>query len=187
MRCRPEAADRGWLKHPFFLPREFRCWLADQGSLTHRLRLRCHDFGVRPVRVGFLAPNRDERDLLGLRAGQIAYTREVVLNCNGQAVVFAHSVVADISLRGPWAAVANLGSRPLGEALFSNPRVARGDLQFRRVSGRHPLARQARKAGLSLPDQVLWARRSLFTLEGHPLLVTELFLPAILSIDCKRP
>ncbi len=182
MRFKLEAAPQGWLTHPFFLPREFRGWLADEGSLTHRLRQRCRDFSVRPVRVGFARPNRDENSLLQLRADELAYIREVVLNCNGQAVVFAHSVVAAGSLRGPWAAVTRLGSRPLGEALFGNPLVARGSLQYRRIEARHALARQAARAGIAVSGKSLWARRSLFSLRGHALLVTEVFLPAVRSL-----
>lgn len=180
-----EAAGQGWRKHLFFVPREFRGWLADQGSLTHRLRQLCGHFSVHPVRIGLIKPNRDESRPLQLRAGQLAYVREVVLFCDGQPVVFAHSVVPINSLRGPWAAVTSLGSRPLGEALFSNPRVARGCLQYWRIPARHALAREARHAGISVPERALWARRSLFTLQRHPLLVTEVFLPALLSIRRK--
>lgn len=186
MRFRLEAAAQGWLTTPFFLPREFRRWLTDQGSLTRRLRGHCRDFSVRPVRVGFARPNRDENDLLQLRTDELAYVREVVLNCDGRAVVFAHSVVAAGSLRGPWAAVTRLGSRPLGEALFSNPLVARGSLQYRRIGARHALARQAARAGLAAARAPLWARRSLFILRGHPLMVTEVFLPAILGGEGAR-
>lgn len=186
MRFKLEAAEQGWLAHPFSLPRELRGWLVDQGSLTHRLRQRCRDFSVRPVRVGLMRFNRDESAPLKLRADKLAYVREVVLNCDGKAVVFAHSVVAAASLRGPWAAVTRLGSRPLGGALFSNPRIVRGRLQFRRVDARHALVRQAKRAGVDVADSSMWARRSLFTLQGKQLMVTEVFLPAIRSIKCTR-
>jgi chorismate--pyruvate lyase len=44
------------------------------------------------------------------------------------------------------------------------------------VDRRHPLwKRAARLVGDELPT--LWARRSLFTRRGRPLLVTEVFLP----------
>lgn len=138
---------------------------------------------MQPHRVGLIRPNRDEGRPLRLRAGQLAYVREVILLCDAQPVVFAHSVVPINSLRGPWAAVTRLGSRPLGEALFSNPKVARGCLQYRRIPARHALARQARQAGIPLSGRALWARRSLFTLSGHALMVTEVFLPAVLTLE----
>lgn len=186
MRSGQEAKKQGWLSHPFFLPREFRIWLADQGSLTRRLKQHCRQFSVRPVRVGLLRPNGDEGPALRLQPGRVAYVREVLLHCDNQPVVFAHSTVVQESLRGPWAAVTRLGNRPLGEALFSNPRVMRSELQYRRISPGHPLARQAGKAGIATKGQTFWARRSLFTLQGHSLMVTEVFLPAVLNIRCHK-
>ena len=186
MRSGQQADKQGWLSHPCFLPREFRNWLADQGSLTRRLKQRCRQFSVQPVRVGLFRPNRDESPVMGLRAGHVAYVREVLLHCDNRAVVFAHSTIAAESLRGPWAALTRLGSKPLGEALFSNPRILRGDLQYRRISSGHPLAKQAVKAGIPVKSQNLWARRSLFTLHGRSLMVTEVFLPAVLDLRCDK-
>ncbi|NDP49432.1 MAG: chorismate lyase, partial [Sulfuriferula multivorans] len=71
-----------------------------------------------------------------------------------------------------------LGSRPLGEALFNNPRIQRKALVFRKLTPRHPLFRRIDRYQTQA-TRVLWARRSLFCLNGRPLLVTEVFLPAI--------
>ncbi len=182
MRFTLDAARSGWLNHPFLLPRTLRGWLTDQGSLTRRLKQRCKTFAVRPVRVGLLRACKDEHAPLAIVGNRLAYVREVVLNCDGRAVVFAHSVVALASLRGPWAAVTRLGARPLGEALFKNPRVTRGRLQYKRICARHPLAWQAQRAGVHDGRQPLWARRSAFTLQGHAIMVTEIFLPSIRRI-----
>lgn len=180
VRYKLAASDSGWLRHPFVLPNAFRTWLVDEASLTARLKSACPSFSVRLVRSGYLRPNHDETAPLRLRKRGRAYVREVVLRCGERDVVFAHSVVPSDSLRGVWAQVTRLGTRPLGEALFRNPRVARGEIQFRRISHRHPLMQQVRHAGLPLTARTLWARRSVFALNGHPLMVTEVFLPAIL-------
>lgn len=186
MRFKLAAAESGWLRHPFKLPRKYRGWLADHGSLTARLKSVCAGFSVRVVRSGRMRPHHDETLPLRLQRREQAYVREVVLRCghekNRGEVVFAHSVVPAASLRGAWAPVTRLGTRPLGEALFRNPRVVRGELQYRRVSARHPLMRQVRLAGLAGDVNSLWARRSVFSLRGHPLMVTEVFLPGILDV-----
>ncbi len=182
MRFKLAAVESGWLRHPFKLPRNYRNWLADQGSLTARLKSVCAGFSVRVVRSGRLRPNRDEIIPLRLQKHAQAYVREVVLRCGKNNLVFAHSVVPPASLRGAWAQVTRLGTRPLGEALFGNPRVQRGELQYRRISLRHPLMRQVLRAGLTPQSKSLWARRSVFSLRGHPLMVTEVFLPEILEM-----
>jgi len=174
-------SQRGWLSHPFQVPREVRHWLSDKGSLTRRLRARCTTFGVLPVATGLSRPHLDERALLGLRPGAKAYVREVQLICAGVPVVFAHSVLPIRSLRGGWNGVTRLGSRPLGDALFNNPRISRKPLDYRCLRPAHPLFRRVRHH-LPVTATRLWARRSLFCLRGHPLLVTEVFLPAIQTL-----
>jgi len=78
------------------------------------------------------------------------------------------------SLRG-------LGNRPLAEALFTDPLVSRRPLEFVRVDFRHPLWKRARQV-FGKPFPALWARRSLFMKRGRPLMVTEVFLPALLEL-----
>ena len=171
-------ARHGWLARPFRAPRALRGWLSDRGSLTRRLKARHADFGVSPVARGFVPPFLDEAQLLGLHPKMHAYVREVLLMGGGHIRVFAHSVLPRASLRGGWRGIARLGTKPLGEALFTDPRIRRLGLTMRRLDARHPLYRAARRhAGLTAPH--VWARRSVFCLNGHPLLVNEVFLPAI--------
>ena len=74
-----------------------------------------------------------------------------------------------------------LGTRPLGAALFADPRVARQSLRFRQIRRGHELYDAACRR-LDVDAAVLWARRSVFVFRGSRLLVTEVFLPAILGL-----
>lgn len=170
--------QHGWLAHPFRAPRALRDWLSDPGSLTHRLRMRHVDFTVRPVARGFVPPFPDEARLLNLRPQMVAYVRDVLLIGDGRIRVFAHSVLPRSSLRGGWLGISRLGAKSLGEVLFADPRIHRLGLTMRRLDARHPLYHATRRhTGFAGP--YLWARRSVFCLNGHPLLVNEVFLPAI--------
>jgi chorismate--pyruvate lyase len=155
-------------------------WLHDHGSLTQRIQHRCQRFAVRPVRSGLARIAYDESALLNIASHLLAYSREVFLYADGQPVVFAHSTCAARHLRGSWSALSGLGSKPLGAMLFTHPLVERKSLHFKALHGHHPLYRSAAASG-SAPG-TLWARRSLFTLHGAPLLVTEVFLPGILKL-----
>ncbi len=157
-------------------------WLRDHGSLTRRIQLRCTQFDVRNVYDGLMTAAHDETALLRLPMQRKIYTREVFLYANGRPVVFAHSVVAPQHLRGAWQALQHLGKRPLGALLFAHPLVERAPLHFRALKPQQSLYRHAIVVLDSHP-QKLWARRSLFTLHGAPLLVTEVFLPEILLLD----
>jgi chorismate--pyruvate lyase len=74
-----------------------------------------------------------------------------------------------------------LGNRSLGSLLFTHPLVIRRPLHFKALRAHNPLYRSATQ-NLEGASDPLWARRSLFTLQGAPLLVTEVFLPEILKL-----
>lgn len=160
-----------------------RAWLNGRGSLTARLQARCPGFRVRLLRQGRARPYPDECALIGLRPGARAITREVLLYCGSQPMVYAHTVLAPRGLRGPWRMVAGLGRRPLGAALFSDPRLRRRPLRFRRLSAQDGLYKDA--VGVDNQERAFtsaatpWARRSLFVRRRAALLVTEVFLPGM--------
>ena len=169
-----------WLRRPAGADSRWRGWLVNRGLLTARIEEQCDTFSVRLLFQDAARATLDERSVAGRRAGRVL-VREVSLNCGSTPVVFAHSVVRLRHLRGPWRALSGLGSRPLGAALFNNPRVRRHPMRFRKLGARHPLHQRAcRVAGKRLP--ALWARRTPYVLRGALILVTEVFLPALLLL-----
>jgi len=162
---------------------DWRDWLDDHGSLTRRLQSICPHLRVRRLQQHIARPLRDECRPLGLARSQRALIRDVLLICGDTPLVYAHSVIPLTGLDGPWVALSRLGNRPLGAALFANPKVRRFPLEYRQLDARHPLYHLAVShlavANLAEAPRRLWMRRSQFALAGHPLLVTEVFLPAI--------
>lgn len=172
--------DFRWKAHPAQsgAPASLHGWLTDPGSLTARILARCQDFRVRVLGERRAPPFLDERGQIGLPPGRAAWVREVLLYADGVPVVFAHSLLAPADLTGAWHMARAIGSRPLGAALFADPGIRREPLHVARLDARHPLHRHAAAAlGTTLP--ALWGRRSRFTRQGRPLLVTEVFLPEI--------
>jgi chorismate--pyruvate lyase len=159
----------------------YRPWLRDRGSLTARIARRCPGVHVRVVFQGMRRPDRDERFLFADRGRRRVLVREVFLYCHDTPVVFAHTVVDARHVRGPWRSVTTLGNRPLGAALFSDPRVERHHLRQRKIGWHHELHRRLSRF-VPAHTGSLWARRSLFRRDDSPILVTEVFLPAILRL-----
>lgn len=135
------------------------------------------NFSVQMVREAWCKPHADEQSLLRLSMAMRAWVREVWLIGDGQPRVFAHSVITRADLRGPWYGLRKMGRLPLGAALFANPEVTRGALHFRQLNASHPLHKTVSARFPVFKQQRLWARRSLFCLGHHRLLVTEVFLP----------
>ncbi|MFZ2540227.1 MAG: chorismate lyase [Gallionella sp.] len=175
------ASDKFWNGAALGCEAELTPWLRDRGSLTHRIQQRCTQFAVDKVSAGLARIAPDESALLGIAPQQLAYAREVFLYADNQPVVFAHSALADEHLRTAWLAVRTLGNKPLGAMLFAHPLVERKSLHYKALRNTDPLYQRA-AAVLNDPPNRLWARRSLFYLHDAPLLVTEVFLPEILSL-----
>ncbi|MBL8447233.1 MAG: chorismate lyase [Zoogloeaceae bacterium] len=172
-----------WLCHPprITIPRGLYPWLTDPGSLTARIRARCGRFAVQVLGQGLARPHCDEAAVLGLAPGVMAWQREVVLLADDVPVVYARSLMSRDHLRGPWNRFTGLGNRPLGAALFADPRILRQPLRVARLDHRDPRYRRAAAVSPGAGSG-LWARRSRFELDGRALLVCEVFLPAILDL-----
>lgn len=174
-----------WLARPLrpVLPPGLRPWLSDRGSLTERIVARSQTFQLKVLSHGRGPIMRDERALFGVRRGERARVREVLLVADGRPVVYARSVLPRTSLRGGWQVFERIGGRSLGQALFADPRIRRMPLATRALDRRDTRYHRAvNSARLVPPPARLWARRSLFRLRGRDLLVTEVFLPAILDL-----
>ncbi|MEQ1518738.1 MAG: chorismate lyase [Usitatibacteraceae bacterium] len=169
-----------WRAAPPPHPHPLHAWLTSRGSLTSRIKAHVSNFNL--VRLKQLAqlPNRDEQRGLGLRHGELAIVREVLLRDADRVLVFAHSVAARRDVRGVWRGLSRLGTRPLAEMLFHDPTVVRLPMEYRKIDARHPLYRRAQQVA---PFDVcaVWARRSVFLKHGRPLLVTEVFLTTLLA------
>lgn len=172
------ADDPFWLRSPLGAMGCLREWLLDHGSLTARLKAARADIAVRVLRQARMRASSEEAILLGLPRGRSLMARDVLLVSGSIPLVFAHTVLRADDIHGAWRAIASMGTRPLGAALFADPRIRRRPLRYRRLRDGHPLYCAAVAAlGQALPP--LWARRSVFELGGAPLLVTEAFLPAL--------
>lgn len=173
--------DKFWHGATLGCESDLALWLRDHGSLTHRIQQRCTRFKVDKVRTGLARIALDESALLGIAPQQFAYAREVFLYADDQPVVFAHSALAHEHLRSAWSDVRTLGNKPLGALLFAHPQVERKPLHYKALRNTHMLYQRAATVLINPPPR-LWARRSLFYLHGAPLLVTEVFLPKILTL-----
>lgn len=168
-------------------PRELRHWLIDRVSLTAKLVARSGHFRVHRLSQGLAPCTADEFDLVGLaRRGQVQQ-REVLLECDGVPVVFAHTVVPLSATTHDWPFFGRLGERSLGTTLFGDPRVMRGRMQYARLHEQHSLAQRVRSmVGPACGAAPLFARRCLYRRRKGLLLVTELFLPAVTALVTPR-
>lgn len=154
-----------------------REWLLNEGSLTRLLKqLSNADFHVQLVQQGWQQLRSDECRALGTPVNTEGWVREVFLCGHQQPWVYARSVAGKDSLQAHGFDLTSLGTRSLGELLFSDRAFARGEFEMCRLpASAWPSALLT--SGNST-NQSLWARRSCFARDSLKILVAEAFLPA---------
>ena len=147
------------------LPPRVRAWLLDEGSLTERLVAVGGDsFRVRVIAQSWARPLPGERRALAMQTHAVALVREVELECHDAPWVFARSILPARSLEGALRHLRRFGARSLGAQLFSQRGMQREEFEIACAN--------------LYPDELTWARRSVFHVQQQPLLVQEVFLPA---------
>lgn len=173
-----------WMRHVNAInpPTLVRAWLTEPGSLTAQLMAHSRHFRVRRIRQASGMILSDEQHVLQLSRRVLVSQRNVVLECDGVPVVFAHTSVPLSATASDWPLFGSLGERSLGSTLFGDPLVRRGALQFARLSHRHPLIRRLEQTLGRQTEQTFFARRCVYRRRQGVLLVSEIFLPAIVAL-----
>ncbi|WP_416885927.1 chorismate--pyruvate lyase family protein [Marinospirillum sp.] len=141
----------------------WRSWLQESGSLTRRLQGQAQvsfqvevlDQGVRPI-------HQVERQWLQVTHNHI-WVRQVLLKVDDQPWVFARSLLPLDTRGNLLRRLTGVGQQALGQLLFSQPDIQRGELRF--------------CAPDQLPFSSLWGRASCFYSGPLRLLVAEHYLP----------
>ncbi len=154
-------------------------WLTAKGSLTAQLRQRCPELEVVILSEKLEHPLASEAQSLGLQPGEPAWIRCVLLRGGAENWIYARTVIPHFLESNPWFHLQQLGNKPLGEVLFQDSTIQRTPFTF----ARQPLTNWPY---LALPSShgnkaIGYARRSVFTQQQAPLLLTEVFLPSLLK------
>jgi len=185
LRAGPVSAEPAWVPLEACAaraPAGLLPWLAEPGLLTARVRAA----GGAATRFRMLrlepAPLPESLKLrldVGEGGGLV---REIEFACGGERWIFAQSVFPDSTLaRYPW--LRELGESPLGEALRRVADTVREPLEYAELPADHELARAAQPQG----GGSLWARRAVYRLAGAPIIVQEVFLPALVRSAPEVP
>ncbi|WP_305909142.1 chorismate lyase [Methylomarinum sp. Ch1-1] len=170
--------NRPGLRHS--LPEDVSSWVYEAGSLTRRLRgFYRNSFAVKILfhqwKPAFLSESRQ----LHLPYQQYNLIREVLLHADGKPLILARTILPKKTINIAKRNLSHLGTRPLGEVIFSYPDLERLQLDISAVPPviwRPPLREQ-----IDLKHTV-WGRRTIYAIQKHPLLVSEFFLPGALEV-----
>jgi chorismate--pyruvate lyase len=154
-------------------------WILEPGSLTQRLQKGCIGaFNLQLLGETEVIMPDMEAELLDITFGSRARAREVYLACGEIPCIYAYSLIPLATLYGDGSYLDGLGTRPLGDALFSDPSLERGPIEvIMLMPGTANFTKALNDNVLS--SEPLWGRRSVFRTGGNALLVCEFFLPGL--------
>jgi len=154
-----------------------RRWLIGKDLVTLRMKAMCGEhFALRVVDQWSGQLAAEHKTALRCADGDALF-RDAEMSASGKVWVFERTILPDSTLCAhPW--LAELGDAALGETLSDLSAVERGVYDYAWLpSGESVTARALRDA--QVKPAGLWGRRSRLTLRGAPLLIQELFLPAM--------
>ena len=171
--------DHPGIKNLF--PANVHSWIYESQSLTRRLRkVYGQSFTVEILfhrrRPAFLS----ECGLLKLPHQQYNLIREVLLHADGKPLILARTILPEKTIKIAKRNLSHLGTRPLGEVIFSYPKLERLDLN---ISCIKPDLWTPGLAEKVLFNQNIWGRRTVYAIHKQPLIVSEFFMPAVLELD----
>ncbi len=161
-------------------------WLREAGSLTKRAKQICEQVQVEVITSGWQKISRYEANLIRTDERKKAFIREIFMVCDGQPWWYTRTIAPRTALTGPLQQLPYLRGKPLADLLFSSSRIRRQALEIAPISAEHYeykyLARH-----LTNNSDSLWGRRSRIFCADQPLLLTEIFLPAMHRYLRARP
>ncbi len=152
------------------LPNDLNSWLFESESLTQRLRNQFENIHVQVLFEKKKSPFLTEQRILNLPEQRYSLVREVVLLSNQTPLILARTIIPEKTLKISQGNLARLGSRPLGEILFSAPSLKRESFGIAKIELDLWLTNFEIKNSL-------WGRRTKYSICGQPMLVSEFFLP----------
>jgi chorismate--pyruvate lyase len=154
-----------------------RPWLIGKGLLTLRMKSVCGErFALRVVDhwSGLLSGAHKSALRVDDNAGLF---RDVEMCCGDQVWVFGQTVIPDSTLSAhPW--LAELGESALGETLSDLSGIERTSYEYAWLPADDAVTTRALRDADIRPAG-LWARRSRISIRSAPMLVQEVFLPAM--------
>ena len=154
-------------------------WLTESGSLTKRLRSVYGDkLSVQILYHDWKPAFIDECRLLNLPTQRYQLIREVLLHADSKPLVLARTVLPEATIRIAHRNLSHLGTRPLGEVIFAYPDLERRHRQFTYTSNKPWSALALQDYSLAA---AIWGRRTVYAIHHQPLLVSEYFLPGLLT------
>lgn len=156
------------------LPEHLSAWM-QHPRLTQSIEAK-FDHQIQLLQQNFSQLEPEESQLLNARPGSRCWLREICHQGDSKRLVYARTVVPEITYERFSNEFNALGERSIGEMLlFKDPNIQRSELKYCLINAKHPL--YARCVEILDKAPHYYARQSTFHWQEYPLLIIEVYSP----------
>ena len=135
-------------------------WLEEEGSITARISSHA-EFKLEILNDDFGVAEAEEYIALEIPPEEVRI-REVVLYGDLVPLVYARSIIPELTASKGYPGLGTIGSKPLGDLLFQSELFIKIRREFAKFH--------------TSSKEVVWGRRTHYLVRGYPLSVMEVFL-----------
>ena len=139
--------------------KEILSWLNESGSITSRIK-SFSKFKLKLLRDGPGKVDEIEDDLI-IANYEENNIREVMLYSDEKPLIYAKSIIPIETINLGLGVLGNLKENPLGDILFSDPKIKKKYMLFARFESN---------------KKIYFGRKGIYSVKGYPFSVCEIFL-----------
>lgn len=178
------AQEPHWIVHHLgiknTLPSSVQSWIYETHSLTRRLKkVYGQSFAIEILFHSRRSAYLSECKLLKLPHQRHNLIREVLLHADGEPLILARTILPEKTIKIAKRNLSHLGTRPLGEVIFTYPKLERRVLNISHVKKKQWTTQLIDKVNI---QQEIWGRQTVYAIHNCPLLVSEFFMPSALEL-----
>jgi chorismate--pyruvate lyase len=155
-------------------------WICSDRSLTVKIQELGIAFSVELLNQVDQPLTQSIKSLLAVDDSSALF-REVLLKQGDKPLVYAQTIMPNSTVTGTESILSGLGNQSLGQVLFKSPQTQRSGIEFSIVEPDSQLGQYIEQQLQQPIQEACYMRRSVFHLNGKPLLVCECFLPALFN------
>lgn len=135
-------------------------WLEEEGSITARISSHA-EFKLEILNDDIGVAEDEEYIALEIPPEEVRI-REVVLYGDLVPLVYARSIIPNLTASKGYPGLGSIGSKPLGDLLFQSDLFIKTHREFAQFK--------------AASEDLIWGRRTRYLVKGYPLSVMEVFL-----------
>ena len=135
-------------------------WLNEEGSISKKISLKA-EFKLKILQDDIGIAEQEEYSALKI-APEDVRIREVILFGNSSPLVYARSIIPNLTSSKGYPGLGSIGTKPLGDLLFQSKLFVKTKREFAQFK--------------MLDGKIVWGRRTNYLVRDYPLSVMEVFL-----------